>query len=93
MLGVEQGPQPDLFLIGDSKEALAEYTKALVSGDQYGKTAMISDGRIFPVKSGTRVLVLEHGFTVKGVRILDGKHAGRMAWIEAEFVIPVRNVR
>jgi hypothetical protein len=48
-------------------------------------TWMIKTGKILPVKSGTKVRVVDYGETTQ-VRIFEGKYSGRTGWVFQECV-------
>jgi len=71
--------------VAADKEAHDKLGEALALGDSYGVAELVSSGRVFEVKNGTRVLELGGFLSVK-VRVLEGKYAGRIAWVPREFL-------
>jgi len=51
-----------------------------------GMFQVVAEGRAFPVDCKSNVLVLETGFSLTKVRVLDGPHRGKAAWVPVEFV-------
>ncbi len=64
----------------------AELAKAAKANDSFGILELLQQGKVITVTAKTRVLVLENktdgdrAFLTK-VRILDGEHIGKAAWI------------
>lgn len=70
-----------------SKAAYDELIEAIVADDDYGRNLLILSGQAFLVHSGTKVRVLDLSiFGSTKVRIVNGKHAGRLAWTEISFL-------
>ena len=70
-----------------SEAAYDELIEAIVADDDYGRNLLILSGRAFSVRSGTKVRVLDLSiFGSTKVRIVDGKHSGRLAWTEISFL-------
>jgi len=62
------------------------YADALTANDTIGIQELKDHERIFPVASGTRLLVLEQFQDKTKVRILEGPQYGRTAWVAFEHV-------
>jgi hypothetical protein len=72
--------------VASSRAAYHEMRKAGRAGDTIGLVEMEDAGHIFGLKVGTAILVLGHEGTeatdlVYEVRVRDGKHRDRKAWI------------
>jgi hypothetical protein len=80
-----------MVLVASDKDALDAFTKAAVSDDKEGLAALILAGRLWPVKGGTKVRVIDYGgflnATKTQVRILEGGYYGRSGWVAAEWVV------
>lgn len=70
-----------------TQELYEQYMKAVNANDQYGKLAVMSSGGFYPVKSGTKALVIERTMTMSKVRILEGVSTGKAGWTPWEFIV------
>lgn len=93
-VAVEVGAEGKVFLpeggtipIFATKELYEQYMKAVNANDQYGKLAVMSSGGFYPVKSGTKALVIERTMTMSKVRILEGVSTGKAGWTPWEFIV------
>jgi hypothetical protein len=78
------GGQETLMAI--SEPAYDEWTKAAAAKDKYGMGILLTSGRAFTVKSGTKVLVIDQSMFKRKVRILEGKQKGLSGWAAMEHV-------
>ena len=62
--------------------------KAAGAKDEMGLQQLVIGGRVLLVEPYTKVLSLENSFTATKVRILEGKHIGKAAWVLHEDVSP-----
>lgn len=69
-----------------TKEGYEAISRAASVNDQYGVLEMMSSGQYYPVKSGTKVLVIDATISLRKVRILEGIHEGRSGWTSSTFV-------
>jgi hypothetical protein len=80
-----------MVLVASDKDADDAFTKAAVSDDKEGVAALILANRLWPVKGGTKVRVIDYGgflnATKTQVRILEGGYYGRSGWVAAEWVV------
>lgn len=60
--------------------------KAINARDQAGLAELMMRGKVFTMKPGTRVLVLENAFASVKVRALDGPSVGKAGWIPYEYL-------
>lgn len=72
-----------------AKEGMKELTKLSVANDTLGIAEMMLRGRAFGVESGTKVLIIDNGFDVRQVRILEGQMLGRSGWVNRVFLAPL----
>lgn len=87
------GPQnPKCVPMAMTREILDSYVDALISNDAAGAANLFSAGGMFPVADGTRILRLYPGGSTwsnlykRKVRILNGEHAGKIAWVGSDWV-------
>ncbi|MBA7670164.1 hypothetical protein ES703_78308 [subsurface metagenome] len=75
-------------VLGVDKKTLKEMNAAVIAKDTFGLDKLIKSGRIFTVPDGTKILMLDSGwsFLVEKVRILDGKYRGKAGWVPYERV-------
>jgi len=78
----------ELVALAVEKKVLDEWNDALFANDTFGRTELLTSGRIFVVPDGTEVLMLDSGWSifVCKVRILEGEHLGQTGWIPVEWV-------
>lgn len=60
--------------------------KALRAKDEIGWNALVISGRILLIEPETRALVLDSRWGSYEVRLLTGRHIGRIAWVAEEAV-------
>lgn len=83
-----------IVFIATTPEAFDEMTKALIAQDAYGMLQLAAEGKVFGVTNGTRVKVIDIGFTKKRVRILQGvtpvdqDKVGLAGWVPYEWAKP-----
>jgi hypothetical protein len=63
-----------------------EWSKAKVANDKYGMGILLTTGKAFTIKSGTKVLVIDQSMFKRKVRIIEGEQAGISGWTAAEHV-------
>jgi hypothetical protein len=82
-----------IVLVASTNEAFDAFTKAAVSHDKEGVAALVLADKLWPVKGGTKVRVIDYGgflnATKTQVRILEGVYYGRSGWVASEEVAPV----
>jgi hypothetical protein len=54
--------------------------------DTLGMAQMEQAGQLYMIQDGTRARVIDPGFMVHEVRILEGTYAGRSGFIPVEFI-------
>jgi len=69
------------------EKSFDEYVHAAVIKDYFGMLELVNQGRVFSVKSGTRIQVLDRGFGKTKVRILEGEWIGASGWVPYEWVV------
>lgn len=86
-IGQEGNITTDCFGAVDdaSWDALSE---AAVADDQVGINQLVMNGKVLLLNQGEKVKVLDHSWTAHKVRVVDGKYAGRVCWVEARHVKP-----
>lgn len=57
-----------------------------VANDKDGKVLLLASGRVFAVKSGTKVLVIDQAMFKRKVRVLEGEQKGLSGWVAVEYV-------
>lgn len=87
------GPQnPKCVPVAMTREILDRYVDALISNDVTGVANLYLAGEMFPVADGTRILRLSPEGSIRSnlykrkVRILNGEHTGKIAWVESGWV-------
>lgn len=75
-----------IVLLASNSAALGQMQSMLAADNQEGVAQLMESGRVFAVPSNTRATVIEKGFQVHRVRILDGEERGREGRIEHEFI-------
>lgn len=69
-----------------TEAAFDELTKARAAKDKAGQMQLLTSGKTFMVKSGTKVLVIDSTFAKRKIRILEGEHGGKAGWVGVERV-------
>lgn len=77
---LENGEQ--ITFVATSPEAYRAMVDAAIANDSRGVTDLVLGGRLMPVKSGTKALVLDVGDGLIRVRMQDGEWSGRAGWIK-----------
>jgi hypothetical protein len=72
--------------VTSSQEAYYEVLEKKKLNDHLGITGMSLSGRYFIVSDHTKALVLYAGVDASEVRILEGEHVGRTAWVDTDWV-------
>jgi len=78
--------QNEEIAIPITKEYYDEMVKLSVANDTMGIAEMALDDKIFFVKTGTKVLVIDRETFSRQVRILEGENIGRSGWVPFEFI-------
>ncbi len=60
--------------------------KYLVAEDKMGVEEMYKKGQVFLLKSGTKVKIIQTTFNGTEVRVQEGEHRGKIAWIARDFL-------
>jgi hypothetical protein len=71
----------DVVALGVTKDDCDALVEAQTAHDKYGIRELLLTRRVYAIPCGTRVLVLDEGFTRDKVRIVDGEHVGLAGWI------------
>lgn len=79
------GGQP-IALVATSEAAFDRFMKIAVANDTLGIAEMVLSGSLLKVDRGTKVTIIDRGFTKTEVRILEGDHFGESGWVASEFV-------
>src|SRR5680860_355382 len=82
-LWVEKAP---VVPVAVSKSALSEHAKLSMADDLYGLRQLVDSGLVVMVDRGTSVRVIDIGFGVKRVRVLEGLYAGFAGWTSSGWV-------
>jgi hypothetical protein len=69
-----------------SEEAHRRSTRLAVAKDQIGWAQMILAGQVLLVPSGTKVVVIDRGFFLSEVRVMEGQYFGWSVWADNEFL-------
>lgn len=78
-------PLDNVYLAVD-KESFDLWTKASVAKDYIGMADMESSGKVYTVKNGTKILVIDSKFGARQVRTLEGDNYGKTGWLPYEWV-------
>jgi hypothetical protein len=85
--GVLFGHGGALVAVGKDESALTEFHNALRIKDSHGTEAILLSGRVFSVRAGTQILVIDYGSVgVRKIRILDGDREGLAGFVYEESV-------
>lgn len=76
----------DKTVVATSEEAFDQWIKAKRANDTHGTAQLIMAGKLYFMKSGTPVLVIDTSYATRKVRILDGKLQGMAGWVAVEHV-------
>ncbi len=68
-----------------SREAFDRLVTLAVADDTTGISHMMLAGQVWTAPNGTRCKVIDPGFTVYEVRILEGDYAGRACFVASDF--------
>lgn len=72
--------------VATSESAYDRFTDLAVAGDVIGINHMLASGELLVTPSGTSCTVISRGFLVTEVRITEGVHRGRSAFVASERV-------
>lgn len=73
-------------VIAVSKEAMDEYTRALVSKEQITLDSLVQAGQIAYETNGTRVNIIDAGLATTKVKLLEGLNEGATVYVISEQV-------
>jgi SLA1 homology domain 1, SHD1 len=73
-------------LVAASESALNRLITLSQARDQYGLAELIATRQVSIVPVGTKCLIINPGFMVHEIRILEGIHANEVAFVPVEFV-------
>ncbi len=77
----------ELVFAATSKAALDRLGQFLAADDDLGVKQLLSSGVVFRVPSGTPCNPISRdGWWSREVRVLEGKHAGKLVWVSVEHV-------
>ncbi|MCK5320257.1 hypothetical protein KAJ61_02610 [Candidatus Parcubacteria bacterium] len=83
----------ELVLLGRTKDDFSELQKISLAKDTFGLAQMMEAERIFEVKSGTKIKLLDSETSLldynsdkRQVRILEGPQIGKSGWVNYDFV-------
>lgn len=82
---VESGKAAWIPLFGTHAK-LSRFAKATAIHDKYDVAGMLLQRDTFAVERGTRIQVIETGFLVARVRVLEGEQEGNAGWLPSEMV-------
>lgn len=85
-IAVLRAPDGQGVPVAASREAFDRLVTLAVADDNTGISHMMVAGQVWTAPCGTRCKVIDSGFTVYEVRILEGDHAGRACFVAREFV-------
>jgi predicted nucleic acid-binding Zn ribbon protein len=74
------------IIIGVNEEAQKAITEASVAEDGYGLMELVAAGKAFTVLNCTKVKILDTGFAIRKIRVLEGGQKNRSGWVPYEFV-------
>ena len=79
----------DTCALATTEEAWSEHRKALRANDIQGTADLLMVGKLFDVKSRTRVLVIDYNprTALSKIRILEGKETGMAGWAPFEHIV------
>jgi hypothetical protein len=78
--------QEDMVPIGATAQNCDAYMQLLASGNRIGGLAMVQNGQIMLVPSGTKCHVITAGTPDDEIRIEEGNHSGQDVFVAAELV-------
>ncbi len=70
--------------IARDESAHRDFMDVVAARDTHGLTEMLASGELFVVADGTLVRILDRGFGIVRVRVLEGTHEGRSGWVIKE---------
>lgn len=76
----------DTTPVAVDKEALSRMLKLADADDTIGLGALVVEGRVFNVKSCTKVKVIDRSLSGVEIRVMDGSQLGKSGWVVMEFV-------
>ena len=76
----------ELTPVAITEESFDAWTKASVAKDEQGKMLLLASARVFAVKKGTKVRVIDTAMFKRKVRILSGDQKGLSGWVAKEYV-------
>lgn len=77
-------------LIAVDEKALDELMKSFAAKDWQGVVELNVSGRVFPVPSHTKVLIIDQSFGKRKIRIDEGKQSGKTGWLPMEYLASIK---
>ena len=91
---LRMGSDPtQIVLLATTESSFDELSKTLMANDTIGVLELGSEGKVFGVTNGTKVLVIDRSFGKRKVRITEGVRAvdtdkvGLSGWVPMEWVV------
>jgi hypothetical protein len=75
-------------LVGTTADNYDRFIQLAAARDNNGWAAMILNGQLMPINSGTQCRVIDGGIMKDEVRILSGSFSGQSGFVAPEFVKP-----
>ena len=76
----------DDIICATTQDNFKEYGKYSVADDFAGVEQMYNRGQIFLLKTGTKVKVIQVTFSGTEVRVMEGPHKDKIAWLARDFL-------
>jgi len=76
---------PEVFL-GVTEQDQEVLGKSLMAKDTMGISNLLSNQKVFLVKEGTKVLVIDRAYGIRNVRIMEGVNTGKTGWLPYEWL-------
>lgn len=73
--------------VATTKEADAEFSKALNNKDTHGYNQLFAEGKMIRVLTATKAIVIDRSMNMAQVRILEGDHEGKVGWVPVEYAV------
>lgn len=74
--------------VSDTPRTLKRVEQLAIAGDTLGLAALVDYDKLYPVRNGTRALVLDVGLFTSEVRILEGDFTGRLGVVKTVWIKP-----
>lgn len=82
----ERGYISAFHTLGISKQAQDELIQSGIAGDKIGYQNLLLSGRAFILPEKTHVLVIDRGWFIRKIRILEGPYKNQTGWIAYERI-------